>query len=170
MFCNKGNLFRECIKELRQTKVITQKSTGVQKVGKWKKLPSKFIRVRERMKVNPRQNVRLVTTAQHNIRWVKAFIFLNMQQNLNGVNNYLMEEKDSINYLCYDRQECVVSATSWCHCQRKLNYRIYSLIRRTIFYEKICLFYENLLKTRAASYNRVFSCNDCINIQTTRPS
>ena len=40
-------------KNLRQTKVITQKSTGVQKGGKWNKLPSKFIRVREWMKVNP---------------------------------------------------------------------------------------------------------------------
>ena len=49
------------------------------------------------------------------------------------------------------------------------NYRIYSLIRRTIFYEKICLFDENLLKIRGASYNRVFSRNDCV-IQTTRPS
>ena len=48
-------------------------------------------------------------------------------------------------------------------------YRIYSLIRRTIFYEKICLFDENLLKTRGAPYNRVFSRNDCV-IQTTRPS
>ena len=50
-----------------------------------------------------------------------------------------------------------------------LMYRIYSLIRRTIFYEKICLFDENLLKIRGASYNRVFSRNDCV-IQTTRPS
>ena len=48
-------------------------------------------------------------------------------------------------------------------------YRIYSLIRRTIFYEKICLFDENLLKIWGASYNRVFSRNDCV-IQTTRPS
>ena len=39
-------------------------------------------------------------------------------------------------------------------------YRIYSLIRRTIFHEKICLFDENLLKTRGASYNRVFSRNE----------
>ena len=39
-------------------------------------------------------------------------------------------------------------------------YCIYSLIRRTIFYEKICLFDENLLKTRGASYNRVFSRNE----------
>ena len=38
-------------------------------------------------------------------------------------------------------------------------YRIYSLIRRTIFAEKICLFDQNLLKTRGASYNRVFSSN-----------
>ena len=38
-----------------------------------------------------------------------------------------------------------------------INYRIYSLIRRTIFYKKICLFDENLLKTWSASYNRVFS-------------
>ena len=34
-------------------------------------------------------------------------------------------------------------------------YRIYSLIRRTIFYEKISLFDENLLKTLGASYNQV---------------
>ena len=38
-------------------------------------------------------------------------------------------------------------------------YHIYSLIRRTIFAEKICLFDQNLLKTRGASYNRVFSRN-----------
>ena len=38
-------------------------------------------------------------------------------------------------------------------------YRIYSLIRRTIFYKKICLFDQNLLKTRGESYNRVFSRN-----------
>ena len=50
-----------------------------------------------------------------------------------------------------------------------LDYRIYSLIRRTIFYEKRCLFDENLLKIRGASYNRVFSRNDCV-IQTTRLS
>ena len=37
-----------------------------------------------------------------------------------------------------------------------MSYCIYSLIRRTIFYEKICLFHENLLKTRGVSYNRVF--------------
>ena len=43
-----------------------------------------------------------------------------------------------------------------------LMYRIYSLIRRTIFSEKICLFDENLLKTRGASYNRVFSRNEII--------
>jgi len=35
------------------------------------------------------------------------------------------------------------------------NYRIYSLIRRTIFYEKIGLFNQNLLKTPGASYNRL---------------
>ena len=46
-------------------------------------------------------------------------------------------------------------------------YRIYSLIRRTIFYEKRRLFDENLLKIRGASYNQVFSRNDCA-IQTTR--
>ena len=34
-----------------------------------------------------------------------------------------------------------------------VTYRIYSLIRRTIFYEKIYLFDRNLLKTRGASYN-----------------
>ena len=39
----------------------------------------------------------------------------------------------------------------------EFNYRIYSLIRRT---EKICLLDENLLKTRGASYNRVFSRNE----------
>ena len=39
-----------------------------------------------------------------------------------------------------------------------INYCIYSLIRHTIFYEKICLFDENLLKTWGASYNLVFSC------------
>ena len=33
-------------------------------------------------------------------------------------------------------------------------------IRRTIFHEKICLFDENLLKTRGAAYNRVFSRNE----------
>ena len=38
-------------------------------------------------------------------------------------------------------------------------YRIYSLIRRTIFYKKICWFDQNLLKTRGASYSQVFSCN-----------
>ena len=48
-------------------------------------------------------------------------------------------------------------------------YRIYLLMRRTIFYEKICLFDENLLKIRGASYNRVFSLNDCV-IHTTRRS
>ena len=31
-------------------------------------------------------------------------------------------------------------------------YRIYSLMRRTIFYEKICLFDENLLKIRGAYF------------------
>ena len=40
---------------------------------------------------------------------------------------------------------------------RKIIYRIYSLKRRTIFYEKICLFDENLLKTWGESYNQVFS-------------
>lgn len=35
-------------------------------------------------------------------------------------------------------------------------YRIYSLVKRTIFYEKIWLFDQNLLKTRGASYKRVF--------------
>ena len=38
-------------------------------------------------------------------------------------------------------------------------YRIYSLIRRIIFYEKICLIDQYLLKTQGASYNRVFSRN-----------
>ena len=33
-----------------------------------------------------------------------------------------------------------------------VRYCIYSLIRRTIFYEKICLFYQNLLKTWGASF------------------
>ena len=42
---------------------------------------------------------------------------------------------------------------------KNYHYRIYSLIRRTIFYEKIYLFDRNLLKTRGASYNRVFSLN-----------
>ena len=37
------------------------------------------------------------------------------------------------------------------------NYGIYALIRRTIFYEKICMFDENLLKTWGASYNQIFS-------------
>ena len=41
----------------------------------------------------------------------------------------------------------------------KLGYRIYSLIRRTIFYENLCLLVKNFLKTRGASYNRVFSHN-----------
>ena len=62
---------------------------------------------------------------------------------------------------------------AWIHFEtlfcKRLYYRIYSLIRRTIFYEKICLFDENLLKIRGASYNRVFLHNDCV-IQTTRPS
>ena len=40
-----------------------------------------------------------------------------------------------------------------------VKYRIYSLIRCTIFAEKICLFDQNLLKTRGVSYNRVFSRN-----------
>ena len=39
----------------------------------------------------------------------------------------------------------------------KTVYRIYSLIRRTIFYEKICLFNENLLKTRGASELSIFA-------------
>ena len=37
-------------------------------------------------------------------------------------------------------------------CKYNSSYRIYSLIRRTIFYEKICLLDENLLKTRGVSY------------------
>ena len=41
----------------------------------------------------------------------------------------------------------------------KYTYRIYSLIRRIIFYGKICLIDQNLLKTRGASYNRVLSRN-----------
>ena len=32
-----------------------------------------------------------------------------------------------------------------------ITYRIYSLIKRTIFYEKRCLFDENLLKIRGVS-------------------
>ena len=67
---------------------------------------------------------------------------------------------------------CSVSASKarTLHNQTQFEYRIYSLIRRTIVYEEICLFDENLLKTRGVSYNRVFSCNDCVNYQTTRPS
>ena len=44
---------------------------------------------------------------------------------------------------------------TWVKHYSVYTYCIYSLIRRTIFYKKICLFDQNLLKTRGASYNRV---------------
>lgn len=56
--------------------------------------------------------------AQHNIRWVKAFTCLSMQQNLNGVNNNLMEEKDSINY--YAMVDRLLDIINWMR-KRKAN-------------------------------------------------